>query len=289
MIMIHTSDRKGLALIVVIIVIVIASIALLAIASGISNSAMLTTMRMSRDKALYAAEAGVYDVIRKYKEMRPTMERSSYMQLGTETRLDQRTSGSSNPLGLSYSYPGTYYKAFSPPDFLLIDASNPTTENHAGDSWVGNIFITNISGYYIMNGFYPIQKMKVEWTGMANTGVGYYWNGRFYWVNFSSGDFVNFGSNVTMRYGQKNVGFGMYFDNDVPSTATITVSFYFAASPEPRKFVIIRNGYSGNNEFQITSTGRVAAGPATFRRTIKATYDVKTDKVTSWVETDAHI
>jgi hypothetical protein len=257
----------------------VSAIAVLSIARGIANAALLTNMRLAREMALYAAEAGIHEIVRQYREIKPTTLPTQYIAMVRNQRIDKKTTDNSS-IGMLYSYPDITYSAYTIGDYIVIKASNPYIFG-AGYYCIYN-YIENWSRYT----WYP-GSVKVEWSGMNNYLRAIYIDGWGYSGNWASGQVIDI-SVANLQAGAKYQALYLAFQNDIPTNATIILTFSPGRSYE-RKAVILKNGYAGNNEFQITSTGMTNTSKGKMRRTLRATYDITTNRFTSWQEVDTHL
>ena len=256
------ADRKGFALIITIILILIVAAIMLGIASFIVNSEYLITAKTAREVALYDAQAGIY---------------WSLIDYITDGSITKVTSDSSVGIGS--------YKVGKDANLLLVDADLPrgiTTTS------LTNIGLTNIGTSSI-----TINRVVMQWGFGGNitrvtlggaSGPGYSWTG----TKTSPAD-ITLTTPYTIAAAATYANNNFTFSSSIPLNAVISVTFYCSGDGSSREAMLYNNGRSGNKEFSITATGKSVAGKWTWKRTIEATYDVGTSKITSWNETESHL
>ena len=256
------ADRKGFALVVVIILILVIAAIMLGLASFVVNSEYLVTSRAARETALYDAQAGIYWALIDYI---------------TDSSITKVTSDSSLGVGS--------YKVGKDANLLLIDADRPlgiTTTS------LTNIGLANIGTSSVI-----INRVVMQWSFGGNitrvtlggaSGPGYSWTG----TKTSPADII-LSTPYTIAAAGTYANNSFLFSSAVPLNAVISATFYCSGDGSSREAMLYNNGRSGNKEFSITATGKVAAGKLTWKRTIEATYDVGTSKITSWNETESHL
>ncbi len=259
-------NDKGIALIAVIIIVAVTAIAVLGIATFISNALVLNTVRAAREQAIYAAQAGIYS--------------SLYDYLATVPRYWVKALNV-NILG------NAYYGAGRDANFLLIDADNPQTLDSGGtNNLLQRIALMNINQTQAIT----VNQMKVEWANFGGTLDLVTLRGVNRTVSASSGQLFGISPVFTLLAQQSFSGpanNAWRFTATIPNNAIIIVTFYFTDG-STRKAYLFNNGRSGNNEFSITATGEVR-GTINWKRTVEATYDVGVGRITSWQEADSHI
>lgn len=260
-------QNNGFALIIVVIVTLVTAFICLGIASFVGSSIRMTGVRSSMEAALAAAQAGAYAAIVDYKA-------GSRWSGASDVSLDTNIS----------------YSLGNNANFLLLDA---TTVQRSGSA-LQRFIMTNCHSspppYDI-----AITGIKVEWDFIGNlTGVvlnsSTVWSG-----SITSPATPPLASPVTLTAGQTIGDLAtvpphnrLIFSTSVPSSARILVTFTFSADGSSRTAYLLNNGYSGNKEFSITSTGK-AGGEDGWKKTIEATYDITANKITSWKESPDHI
>lgn len=284
MIYFFAMKSKGMALIVVIVIMTVIAAAVAGIATYIANSFMLTAMRDARQKALYAAESGIHALISMYADNK-AKNKPYYLWKLKNYVIDS-------------AYPGVTFNAGNQANFLQANATNPLISVITRPSGiyyvVGNIYFYNHGDQTI-----TADRAKVEWYNMGSLGN--------ILKQMEIGDTSWFGAWLPGRtitldpplilaprrlYG--HIG-SWYFQSAVPADAIVIVTLFFTDGSK-RKAVIMNKGYSGNNEFSITSTG-IVKGKVDWKRTIEATYDITAGgrvgpangRITSWQETEEHI
>jgi len=82
----------------------------------------------------------------------------------------------------------------------------------------------------------------------------------------------------------------LQFSVNVPASITVMVTFNLSDGSYFKKYLVI-GGEVTNNEFSLKATGKIQGGSSieTRKRTIIATYDVGTNKITSWEESQQHL
>lgn len=264
-----TPARKGIALILVIIIMVVAAIVVFGIASYISNSLALNIAKVSREQAIFAAQAGIYASIYDYN-VDPSQP---YWSKITSQNLSDNI----------------YYSAGRDADFLLTSAANTRL---SGNRTLQNFALGNI------NATQPIiiNSVKVEWTGFAGNLTQIYLGGSTRWSGSASpGTFVTLASPFTINAKElfaKEDDNSLTFSRNIAGGSSIVATFRFDYGPTPagdgssRKAMLYGTGKK--NEFSVTSTGEVR-GSINWKRTLEATYDACAGVITSWQEVDSHI
>lgn len=262
--MILGKKDKAIALIAVILLVLIVSAAVLALAVLLSTELNSGPAISAMDQALFAAQTGVYRFIAEYK-LRPA-------------RLS--TYGSSLPGNCQYFCQNQI-------DFLIVDADNPQIASSGGT----NNLLQNIPIASLYAGTLSIISIKLEWDfGGTMNKVSI--NNKNVWTgNAASGAVINLSSPVNISGTDPMTWIGnnsWRFSNSIANNSTIILTINPGSPNQSRRIYLYNKGRSGNKEFAITCTGRVIKG-ASWKRTIKATYDIGVDRITSWQESVNHV
>ena len=257
-------NRRGITLVSIIMIMVLLAIIVAGITSYIVEGLRFSVSNTNSTKALYMAQAGVMSAIVDF--------------------LDNGLWGSArnnNDAGGEF-----YYHLGKSADFLFIDPSTP----QASGKVLKRIPIKNLNS----SSSITITDLVVSWTfggtidkvTLANSIV---WTG-----SLSSPASLNI-TDTTIASGGAQHGNNndqiWEFSGNVPTTSTteVLVEFIFSDGSS-RKAYLLRLGKGGNKEFSITSTGEIRRGASLeARRTLRATYDLGTNKITSWEESTGHI
>jgi len=262
----------GIALIAVILLVIIASIVIMGIASLLSNSIYSGSVEIMRAQALAAAQAGVYAAIADYShdslwDKPPAVNVSGniYYSVGGGTAIRQA-------------------------DFLLVDASNSQVPSAPNNTKLQAIPLTNINAASAIT----VNQLAVDWnfggtlTGIALDAGALKWTGASGAPTAALTLSPNLSINAGVTIGSAPASANrLEFSSAIPSDGIIVATFYFSDGSS-RKAILYNGVSGGNNEFLITSTGEVRS-TITWKRTIEATYDVGTTKITSWQETESHL
>jgi len=252
-------NKKGIVLIGVIIIIVALSIVALGITIYISEALRANVGNINQTKALYMAQTGIMRAI-----------------------VDYRDGGSWNPAQNVNVEGGFYYHLGKNANFLLVDASAPKI---SGKKLI-KIPIQNINA----SSSITITDMIVSW-GFGGSLVGVKLGNTLVWSGTASSPASLNVTDLTIASGTSYSG---YNDQEWEfSTASIigdVVCTFILSDGSQIKSYLIKNDLSGSKEFSITATGEVRSGTAVqARRTLNATYDIGTSKITSWQESQNHI
>ena len=271
--------RKGIGLIIVIIIMLLAALALAGMAAYIQNASALTSVRIMRQQALSAAMYGLA------LDIDPSIKEYYYGKCR------------------NISIPGCSnlrYDIVTDRDLVRINASGPCISFSGGYWQVSNVYLLGpLPGKYstVDTLSVAINKIKVEWyeTGNINSLKCIQWvekNAQGIVLSttsqigtYSSGQEVALNPSIVL---QNNYMFlALSFQDRIPPTAIVIVTFYFdSPPPNERRTVIFDRGYSGNDESSVTSTGIV---DGKYKRTLVATIDREAGAYTSFQEIDEHI
>lgn len=262
------SDDKGIALIAVIIIILITAIAVLEVASFISNALALNVVKGSMEQAIYAAQAGIYAAIYDYL-LDPTLP------YWIKVTTPQNISGN------------IYYKVGKDANFLLVSA----VAAQRSSTTLRNISLFNINETQPIT----VNKMKVEWSNFSSTLREIRLGGAVLWSGSSpSGTIITLSSPFTLIPKQFFAGRGdntWRFANNIPAGAVIIATFIFdppSGDGSSRKAILWTSGAGRKNEFSVSATGE-ARGKIAWKRTVEATYDAGSGVITSWQEIERHL
>ena len=267
--------KKGIALIALIIIITVVVITVGGIVSFIANGIALATVQSARSQALYAAQAGIYAAIYDFEAV-------SY----------PRTWSKASNVSLAGS---ASYSVGKDANFMLIDASHP----RIGDSmWlIGGVRygpFASISDVRISNSCadqaITIDRIKIEWYNANNASMvfrGIVWGGLRFYGTASSGTIVTLNPACQINANSGTNALNLWFSH-YPGTNSIIIATFFCTDGSQRKSILFNEGYSGNKEFSVTSTGTIS-GNVNVKRTIEATYDYGCKNITSWREVPSHI
>ena len=253
-------NEKGIVLIVLVIIIVLLAIVALGIATYITEALNFNIANIDQEKALYAAQAGVMSAIVDYVN-NGSITAETDIQIADDT----------------------YYSTGGAGMFFLADCSSPRI---IASRKIKDISMTNLNSTDAVT----ITHMQVSWT--PDEGE-----------NFTSIDLgratvewtgsVPSGTNVDMT--DYTIGAGIS-ENDVwldwetgsdMSLKTISAVLTFSDG-STLEIVLLDEGQGSDNAIVITSTAK-AVGSYTWKRTIRAGYDVGTNEITSWEESLDHL
>ncbi|NQT94990.1 MAG: hypothetical protein HQ572_00925 [Candidatus Omnitrophica bacterium] len=257
------TSPKGQVLIITIILILVTGIIISSVAFFLNQVINLNLARMHQAKAVYAAQAGIYKAVVDYVN-------TGSITAETDTQI---------ATNIFYSIGGAGM-------FFLPDCSNPSI---IADRRIKNISMTNVSTTDITITHVQVSwtpdggenltaidfgRATVEWSGTAQSGT-----------NIDTIDFT-LAAGVT----ENDVWFDWEPGTKILGGAepwTIT-AVYTLSDGSTVTFTMLENGQGTDNAIVITSTGKVIARE-TWKRTIKAGYDVSTSEITSWRESTAHL
>ena len=264
-------NKKGIALIAVIMLIAVVTVTVGGIASFVANNLVLSATRAARTKALYAAQAGVYNAIYASRYSNADWKKNRDIQLCQ---------------GVSYSYG-------QEANFIRVDATAPRLGNWftSGPPGPGSFgVVERLSFRNTSSETITMNRIKFEWYNVNDPSFvfrGIRMGASRYIGHVPSGQIIDLSPFYVM---QPNSGIGdvwLFFSKSVPTDIVLIVTFYFTDA-SARKAVLLNNSRSGNNEISVTSTGKVSGNPV-FKRTIEATYDFSMGTITSWQEVETHI
>lgn len=249
-------NKKGVALILVIVIMLLSGIFIFSITMFIRESLDLALVKENQIKAINAAQCGLYKAVEDFRRL-------GYYNTETNTVI----------------FGNEYYSIGQAANFLQVNASAVKFES--GGMAINNTSLKNIRGASSI----ALASVKITWTPntlsehLTNITIGgASWAGS---VNSGSTAPLNYtltaGSAATLR---------MQWDA-VITAKTVVCEFTFSDGSSVT-CNILTNGLTSPNCFTIKSTGSVVSN-ITWKRTLLATYDVTTGKVTSWNETNSHI
>jgi len=248
-------NNRSIVLVELILIIVALGIIVFGITSYISQGLLYNLSNINQEKALFMAQAGVMKGL------------ADYNNTGEFTTEVFNVAGE------------FWYKLGKSSSFLLVDASTPKI-NKKNELW--NIPIRNLNSTNTIT----VTGMVVEWSFGGNflalkVGGSTLWSG-----TLASPATVNLSPVLTLNPRRSSTplwGFSNTPGGDVICT------FIFSDGSRS-KFYLLKNGGGCNNEFRITATGEIRSGASVLaRRTLIATYDAGTAKITSWEESQSHI
>lgn len=253
--------NRAIVLIEVIIIIIALAIVALGIATYITEGLRYNISNINQDRALYLAQAGIMQAV------------ATYINTGSWSAMRNVNVAE----GLYYHVGG------GSSDFLLVDASDPMAVHKD----LYSIPIKNLS----LNSAITITSMVVTWNfggriSRVRLGGTWVWSGSQYSpANLDIADFTLLAGAEYSTYWHQTWN----FSSQIPAGFSVTVTFTFSDGTS-RKVVLAQNQRAGNKEFSIKATGEVRSGnKVEARRTLVATYDTNTGKITSWEETQDHI
>ncbi|MFC1674546.1 hypothetical protein ACFL1K_01435 [Candidatus Omnitrophota bacterium] len=253
-------SNRGIVLIALIMVIVLLAIVAFGIVFYISEGLRFNVMNLGRDQAFYAAQAGLMQAIVDYAN------NGSITEAADVSLADN----------LSFSIGGSGM-------FFLADCSNPriiagrklkdismTNLNSADD-----ITITHMEVSWTPDGGENLTSIDlgrgvVEWTGSASSGT-----------NIDMSDFT-----IPAGVTENDVWLDWEIGSNIlPMTISAMITFSDNSGVE---IMLLDEGAGSVNAIIITSTGE-AVTPFTYIRTLKAGYDVGTNEIISWEESQDHL
>lgn len=251
-------NKRGIVLIEIVIIIVLLAIIALGIVSYISEGLRFNIANINQQKALYMAQAGI---------MRSIVDYRDNGLWSSVQNVDMRNE--------------SYYHLGRNANFLWVDASNPQISTKK----LKRIPIQNINSTSPIT----ITNMVVSWTfggtiKKVTLGGSSVWSG-----NTGSPASLNI-TDFEIASGTSYTGSDQQiweFSRNV--TGDVIVTFIFSDGSSYKTY-ILKSGTGANKEFSITATGEVRNGANVVgRRTLVATYDTGTNKITSWEESQNHI
>lgn len=256
-------NKNGIVLVSLIMLVVLLSIIAMAITFYISEGLRFNASNINNLKALYMAQAGAMSAI------------TDYLDNGLWTPVRNNHSA-----GAEF-----YYHTGKNANFLWVDASNPQLLVRRlrripikNINAAGPITITNITVSWTFGG--NIRRVTlgntIVWSGTASSPA-----------NININDF-SIGSGTSYSGAGDQV---FQFSINIPNSSTtdIVVTFIFSDGSAFKTY-LLKGGGGANKEFSVTATGEIrGAGDVEAKRTLAATYDTGTDKITSWQESASHI
>jgi len=253
-------NKRGIVLIGVIIIIVLLGIIALGIITYITEGLRFNIASVEQQKALYAAQAGIMKAIVDYRD-------DSSITEGTDTEIADNL----------------YYSIGGAGMFFLADCSSPRI---IADRKLKDITMTNVSSAddltitHMQLSWTPdggenltsidLGRSTVEWTGTAQSGT-----------NIDMADFT-----IPAGQTENDVWLDWETGSDITSmTISAVLTFGDGSTLE---IMLLNAGQGSSNAIVITSTGKAVATD-TWRRTIKASYDVGTSEIISWEESQDHL
>lgn len=251
------TDSKGIALVVLILIIVLIVIVMAGLTGFVFESLRLSTFKEQELKTIYLAQAGVMSAIVDYRDGGIWAKATNVNVTGNQ-----------------------YYHIGKDANFLWVDPSSPRVVG----SNLKKIPIQNVNSASSIT----ITQLTLNWTFGGNItkvtiGGTQVWNG-----TASSGSTLDI-TDLTIAAGVSYFGINdQQWDFSGGSVSGDVICTFIFSDGSQRKAYLLKAGKSANKEFSITATGEVR-GNATWRRTIEATYDTGTSKITSWQERWGHI
>ena len=251
-----SKNKKGVALILVIAIMLLSGIFIFSITMFVRESLDLALVKENRVKAINAAQSGVYKSVEDFRRL-------GYYNTETNTVI----------------FGNEYYSIGQAANFLQVNASAVKFES--GGTAISNASLKNIRGASSI----ALASIKISWT--PNTSSEHLTNITVGGVSWAGS--VNSGATVPLNYtftAGSTAILGMKWD--VVTTAKTVVCEFIFSDGSSVIATILSSGKTSANCFTIKSTGSVVSN-ITWKRTLLATYDVGTGKVTSWNETNSHI
>jgi hypothetical protein len=252
-------NAKGQVLVGLVIIMTIVTILVATTTSFLSQMLNLETARIDQARALYAAQAGIYRTI------------VDYRNTGTVSgATDVQITGNA------------YYS-------ISADAGNGLRVDSRNPKWLANgrrlrgVIMDNVTSSNI-----ALSSIAVSWSpdnGEQLEKISFI-IGFYEWTGTASS-----GQTITLSYtftpaGSYVLDLDWATGNDLRNK-TITVRFNF--SDGSYKIAnIIENGQSGDDTITLKATGKVVARD-TWKKTFVVTYDVTSQEITSWKESNAHL
>lgn len=266
-------NNKGITLVGVIVIVVLLAIVAFGIVSYISEGLRYNIMNINREKALYAAQAGIMSAIAEYVNNGTISEE-------TDTQLTSDTSYSIGGSGM----------------FFLADCSTPRI---VADRKIKDISMTNLHPTDDIT----ITHMEVSWTPDGGEHLISIDLGRGT-VEWSDPTGVLSGTNIDMAdftIPANSTEPDVWLDWEQGSSIspmTITAALTFSDS-STLEIMLLNAGAATVNAIIITSTGKVASNKI-WKRTLKVGYDVGEvdpdvhadglgdEEIISWEESQDH-
>ncbi len=264
--------NKGIALAALIIIMVLLAIIVFGVTLSITEGLRFNISNINNEKALCVAQAGMMSGLVDYL-------------------ADGLISPQSN---INVNPPSEfYYSVGESSSFMLIDGSNVRANGRVVNTWPIKNFNFDPASSIVIN------SIVVEWDYAANLvnmkiGNNYILKS----ASLSSPATINsancFGGSIPLSiqgnttYSGTNVQY-LSFSANIPANLTVSLTFNFSDGSFLKK-LLINGGKVTNNEFSLRATGKIGSGSSALaRRTLTATYDVTTNKITSWQESTKHI
>jgi len=265
--------NRGTVLIAVLVIAAAMSVAFVPIATLALGAVKAVGMSAASQRALFAAEAGVYRAVREYKVN--VNAAKPYWRTRTETLATDLK-----------------YTVGVNADFLLIRTNDEIVKIDGGDLHFSIPFMQNMNDINSIS----IAAVQLFWHSDSDSGFN---NATLVDVNLAgsdrypgscaSGTKISFGpaiafSPMVMYPCENDNGFAIDYGS-IPPDMVLYVIYYFSDN-STRRVLLTTALY--NCEFQITSTGEVT-GLISAKRTIRATYDVTSRQITSWQEIPSNL
>ena len=253
-------DKRGVVLLSVVLIIIFFSVAALAITTYIIESTRLNLTNIDQQKAIYAAQAGVMYAMVDYINNGSITEVSD-VSVATDTSFSIGGSGMffladcSNPTIIA----GRKLKDVN---MTNLNSTNAVTITHMQVSW------TPDGGENLIS--IDLGRATVEWSGTAQSGT-----------NIDMLDYT-IGAGVTENDVWLDWETGT---NIVPMIVSAILTFSDGSTVE---ILLLNAGHGSDNAIVITSTGETAT-TFTCKRTLKAAYDIGTNEIVSWEESEDHL
>lgn len=252
------NNNKGIVLIEVIIIVVLLAIVACGIAFYISEGLRFNITGINQAKALYMAQAGI---MRSIVDYRDDSLWNAGQNVNVMAEFYYHLGRNANFLWVDASSPQIAGKQVKRIPIKNINALNPITITDMVVSWTfgGNITQVNLGGTNV-------------WTGVASSPA------TLNITDFTLTAATSYSAAIDQIW---------QFSNNASGDVVVTFIFNDGSS---HKAYLLKNGQGVNKEFSITSTGEVRSGSTSLaRRTLNATYDTGTSRITSWEETQSHI
>lgn len=255
-------NNRGIMLIGVIIIIVALSIVALGITTFLSEALRANAKDINQEKALYMAQSGIMQAIADYNKI-----------------------GAGSGLWVSVENENVddefYFHLGEDTNFLLVDASSPQIDGQE----YKRIPIQNINDTDSIT----VTDMVVSWTFGGNiTEVTL--AGSSVWTGTeASPASIDITDTAIASEASHSGDDDQIWEFSAAITGNIVCTFIFSDGSQVKTY-LLKDDLSGNNEFSITATGEVRSGSTVLaRRTLTVTYDVGTNEITSWQESQNHI
>lgn len=252
--------NNGQVLIATIILIVLVAIIIFTITIFLNQMVSLNIARNNMAKAVYAAQAGIYKAVVDYRN-------TGLITAETDTQIDTNT----------------YYTIGGAGTFFLPDFSNPTI---IASRKIKDVSITNLSGVDDLT----ITHMQISWTpdGGENLEEIDLGRGTAEWSGTAQSgtniDIIDY--TISANTTENDIWIDWEVGTDI--TAMTITGLLTLSDGSVVEFNFLEDGKGTDNAFVITSTGKFT-GESTWKRTIKAGYDITTDEITFWKESQTHL